>query len=413
MDDSGRKQSPLITLDEGSVRDEPSSTGGGHTDGKQDQLVDKLMDMMLTMERNRQDSENRFFQFIQGQVSRSVSETTNFQVMPDFSKTIENFNGEVLGRSAMGWLERLESTALLHNWPDTFKLETAKTHLIGTAKDWFNGNAGIIKTFSDFKFKFGKTFNVRESKTQLWREMEKSVQGRKSLFSYFHYKVKLCKDLNLDFDEIKEQVVIGLANKQIIPGLLAAAHVDEDALLHDIHEFDRIHCQAQGRHFPGSYKTFSRNSNGFNEQDSSSSSAPERVGKQPEFLNTNPRIEEKETRKFTCYKCKGEGHLRRDCPSKNEPSDSGSKEKIIQSLINLEENCNNSIEKFIREIEIDRHLQVAALIDPGSAVCTIRESLVTSGQLISIDSSRKLFGFGQENPVNCQKKILPKIWMFC
>ncbi|CAG9823638.1 unnamed protein product [Phaedon cochleariae] len=164
--------------------------------------------------------------------------------------------------------------------------------------------------------------------------------------------------------------------------------VNEDALLHDIYEFDRIHCQAQGRHFPGSYKTFSRNSNGFNEQDSSSSSAPERVGKQPEFLNTNPRIEEKETRKFTCYKCKG------------------SKEKIIQSLINLEENCNNSIEKFIREIEIDRHLQVAALIDPGSAVCTIRESLVTSGQLISIDSSRKLFGFGQENPVNCQKKTL-------
>ncbi|KAG5898536.1 hypothetical protein JTB14_038487 [Gonioctena quinquepunctata] len=54
----------------------------------------------------------------------------NYNIMPDFSKSIRIFNGENLGFSRQR-IENVESTATLHNWLPAFILETARTHSIG------------------------------------------------------------------------------------------------------------------------------------------------------------------------------------------------------------------------------------------------------------------------------------------
>ncbi|KAG5872360.1 hypothetical protein JTB14_008010 [Gonioctena quinquepunctata] len=52
--------------------------------------------------------------------------------------------------------------------------------------------------------------------------------------------------------------MIGLANEQIIPGILAATHFDD--VSHNIYEFDKIHNQAQNRNDSGGYRAISRSS---------------------------------------------------------------------------------------------------------------------------------------------------------
>lgn len=43
---------------------------------------------------------------------------------------------------------------------------------------------------------------------------------------YFHEKVKLCHKLNLSFNEVKEQVVIGLYSKDLASMIMARFHQD-------------------------------------------------------------------------------------------------------------------------------------------------------------------------------------------
>lgn len=46
--------------------------------------------------------------------------------------------------------------------------------------------------------------------------------------------------LNLDFHDTREQVLIGLRSLELCTMLLERTHDDEDDLLHDILEFERI-----------------------------------------------------------------------------------------------------------------------------------------------------------------------------
>lgn len=205
-------------------------------------LAKQMMALMQMMEQNRITSEERLTRLIQQQ-----DNVQKYQIIPDFSKSISDFNGETLGKTAMDWLEQLETTAIIHKWPVEFKLETAKIHLVGAAKNWYMSNAREIKDYNDFKSKFEKTFKLRISMTEIWEKMKNRRQHRsESIFLYFHDKISLCKQLNLEFEEMKEQILIGLINRKIIPGLMAVKHKDADELLHDIVNFYKVEDQAQG-----------------------------------------------------------------------------------------------------------------------------------------------------------------------
>ncbi|KAL1414257.1 hypothetical protein MTO96_007621 [Rhipicephalus appendiculatus] len=69
---------------------------------------------------------------------------------------------------------------------------------------------------------------------------ERVQQRNESSVVYFHAKVRLCKEANLDFWDTREQIITGLRSKQLSTMLLGKSHEDDDDILHDIQEFERI-----------------------------------------------------------------------------------------------------------------------------------------------------------------------------
>lgn len=67
----------------------------------------------------------------------------NYNVMPDLSKTIDDFDGEKGPVEAEEWLRQVRNAAQLHNWPAAFTYQTARSHLVGAAKYWLKGRKDI------------------------------------------------------------------------------------------------------------------------------------------------------------------------------------------------------------------------------------------------------------------------------
>lgn len=57
---------------------------------------------------------------------------------------------------------------------------------------------------------------------------------------YFYAKDELCVDCSLDFEETKEQIIIGLHSHEIKGAHITKWHEDEDELLHDLIQMERI-----------------------------------------------------------------------------------------------------------------------------------------------------------------------------
>uniref|UniRef100_A0ABD2WCZ6 Uncharacterized protein n=1 Tax=Trichogramma kaykai TaxID=54128 RepID=A0ABD2WCZ6_9HYME len=55
---------------------------------------------------------------------------------------------------------------------------------------------------------------------------------------YFHNKVKLCVDLRLSTEEMKEQVLVGLWSRDLFNAMSARTHADVDTLLHDMLDYE-------------------------------------------------------------------------------------------------------------------------------------------------------------------------------
>ena len=60
----------------------------------------------------------------------SAPPAETYRIMPDLAKSIDNFNGSGDSTKAREWLRTLEAVAKLHRWPDSFILESARSHLI-------------------------------------------------------------------------------------------------------------------------------------------------------------------------------------------------------------------------------------------------------------------------------------------
>lgn len=164
----------------------------------------------------------------------------NYNIMPDFSKSISNFSGEDLSQSKY-WLECLESTSVLHKWPEEFLLETARTHLVGAAFSWYQVKKDCIHTWKEFREEFQNTFIHNRNLTSLWTTMNSRQQGSKEdISSYYYEKIKLCKQLGLHFEEIKEQVAIGLTSRELSSMILSKTHLDIDDLYRDLIGYDRM-----------------------------------------------------------------------------------------------------------------------------------------------------------------------------
>ncbi|GJQ65665.1 hypothetical protein Trydic_g7753 [Trypoxylus dichotomus] len=117
-------------------------------------------------------------------------------------------------------------------------LETERTRLIEGAYHWYETNEADLLDWKSFQERFEKIFVTKESTAVKWRKMISRTQRRdESIDSYFHEKVRLCTDLNLEIKEIKEQVLIGLWSKPMCDALFSEKHFSTEQLLYDLREY--------------------------------------------------------------------------------------------------------------------------------------------------------------------------------
>lgn len=173
-----------------------------------------------------------------GQIAQQNRGESKYHILPDLTKGFYTFNGEWKPdkpNEAKDWLDSLKSMALLHKWPEAYSLETARTHLSGAARHWFETRKTDIVGWEDFQYHFKKTFVRQESITHLWKQMTARIQtANENISLYFHEKVNLCKRLDLFFLEIKEQIIIGLISRELASMLMARHHTDIDHLFEDM-----------------------------------------------------------------------------------------------------------------------------------------------------------------------------------
>jgi hypothetical protein len=342
---------------------------------------------MLQMITNRSESNSR----------RDSSEEmrvrhTQYQIMPDLTKSIGYYKGEAEIEDGTGWLDTIISMAELHLWPEEFRLETARSHLVGAAKNWYIAHRGDIKTWADFVTKFSKTFGVSASLTDCWRAMEKRQQENgESVSAYFHEKYKLCRKLNLSFAETKEQIITGLANRNIVQGLFAKFHVDSDDLLHDIMDFERL-CSAGNRDRRD------------RERERGVQNRSENPGNPKHETKPSPSPSSQLQSTKTCFRCKEVGHFANSCPSRpqttcftcNQPGHKspecpqGRQPLVIQHVYST----NDTNLKYYKDAVVNGEV-VKSYLDLGSTVCVMRDDLVPKLNLMcDWSDKRKIVGYG-------------------
>ncbi|KAF2903030.1 hypothetical protein ILUMI_03162 [Ignelater luminosus] len=144
----------------------------------------------------------------------------------EFKKSIELFYGRETALKAQDWLETLKGVSKLNSWPDKLKLKAARANLVGSARHWFIHNN--FQTWNEFEGEFKQTFIGSVSKADLLKIMVQRVQKKnEDVCDYFLEKVRLCKDVRLSFEEIKEQVLEGLWLKDLSVHLLMPAEFNK------------------------------------------------------------------------------------------------------------------------------------------------------------------------------------------
>lgn len=72
-----------------------------------------------------------------------------------------------------------------------------------------------------------------------WTRMTSRVQLRnENTYAYFHAKIRLCDDLHLPFEDVKNQVLLGLWSKELCNNVASKVQYDVDKLLADIRLFE-------------------------------------------------------------------------------------------------------------------------------------------------------------------------------
>nr|CAI5861130.1 unnamed protein product [Callosobruchus analis] len=83
------------------------------------------------------------------------------------------------------------------------------------------------------------------------------------------------------------------------------------------------------------------------------------------------------------------------------PSTSTTQMIIKQNPIDTtSQGCRGTIMKYIKDIKVNDHIMTRAFIDPGSAVCTVRQKFIDEHNINCYRANETLYGFGTDNKVN-------------
>lgn len=90
------------------------------------------------------------------ELDKTPSHGPEYSVIPIFLNTLPEFDGRNDKQSAEDWLAAIEEVSKLHSWPDVFKIETARSKMVGPASHWYVGRTFTL--WYDFTRQFKSTF---------------------------------------------------------------------------------------------------------------------------------------------------------------------------------------------------------------------------------------------------------------
>jgi len=129
--------------------------------------------------------------------------------MPNFLNTLPEFDGRGNSQTAEDWLAAIEGVAMLYRWPDAFRIESARSRMTGPANNWFTGRK--FTNWDEFVTQFKHTFvGSKLNIVERMKNMLKRVQSEsETVADYFHHKARLCRELELPFDETSSKLSPG------------------------------------------------------------------------------------------------------------------------------------------------------------------------------------------------------------
>ena len=333
-----------------------------------------------------------------------------FNVLPDLSHNIAEFDGLSGAANAKIWLQQLESTVTLHRWTEAVAFETARSHLTKAARNWYLGNIETIIDWQSFRKAFARTFLMEKSLTERWKEMQKrSQRPDDKTAKYFFDKVRLCKALKLPFDEIKKQVAVGLWSRSISAAIVNQSHFDLDDVLRTITEHETLET-ARKQIFGQKQNTPRLPADDRRSSTTEAKTEPQRAEHRGPQSGGERRSSSASTTSTTtdreCYRCHQKGHFVRNCTVQREVKcfncrESGHIAKGCKkpratsdsAVRYLDSDRANGGVKYYKRITIGRTGNIEAFIDPGSSDCLIKASLVLDNDYKYIRAPSTLIGF--------------------
>lgn len=297
----------------------------------------------------------------------------------------------------------MNGVADLHRWPDNFKLQSVRANLEGAARHWFASRE--IEHWSDFEKQFHKTFVGVVMMGDRWKKMSRRVQVRnENVREYYYEKVFLCRQIGMSFYENKIQILEGLYSKELSMYLLGRNHVDEDDLLSDMVEYERLGTSRSVRirqvsstkENPLQKSVTSCLTNAVAVKQEDTKVTVERKSASSSCFNCgartylSPQCPKPKRVKGACYECGSMAHQRGSCPALMRGSDDGKKGKSA-GLMNIdvvrgqdppdeypapyEVQCQFNVP--VEESE-SCCINVNAVVDTGSPISIIKSELVPS-----------------------------------
>lgn len=273
-------------------------------------------------------------------------------------------------------------------------METARTKLNGPAKNWFNGRQFVSwKSFEEqFKLSFigPEVSTVERMKCMMARVQQKN----ESLVEYFHEKINLRRDLNLSFQEIRQQVIEGLYARELCYYLLSRNHTSEDQLLSDILVFTKIN-ESRGNRFKSNhvFDTVQRPKSSQNTQSTRPKTTISTVENPVHPSMSSVRcfncgsyghlstscMQPKRT-PGACFKCGSSDHQRNSCPQ-NRPRPPGNRNHFGPSNAAMVLQTTGPVTPayivpLLFKFPSGDSTQISAVIDTGSPVSLIKQALI-------------------------------------
>ncbi|XP_055689129.1 uncharacterized protein LOC129793278 [Lutzomyia longipalpis] len=229
--------------------------------------------------------------------------------------------GQKNGLLAEEWIRKVDDAIVLFDMDAKQSLVAAVFRLKGAAKDWYEGNQGNIRSYSDFKKEILLNFPEKLSVAQVHHELKsRKKKEDESIEEYFHAVVKQARRIRLEDDAIRDYLIEGIPDT-MMQGLLTAA--PPSSLTEFLCFMKKVHTiikdksgnnsEEKKRYHP--YKRWG-GKKGANDAGTSASEAEEKDSM--EEKEEEKKINPGKPRKRQCFACGSEEHLVKQCPKRKD-----------------------------------------------------------------------------------------------